>query len=341
MPHSNKSPEDGRSLEAHNRTNELKPILISPDSIRANPRNPRQQFPRSSLDRLANSISEIGVLVPLTVYRDADKRSNTEYVLLDGERRWRAAKEINYASVPAWVIAKPDGAQNAVRMFNIHMLREDWDELSTARALQQIMAETGETDDKRLQQLTGLSPDRIANMKRVLSFPEEYLKAVESGEVPYNLLVELDKAVLSRARAEKRSQQKENSTADRVVLGESERSLRHIFMKKYREGVFQDVVELRKVSALIKAAIGEDTTSRRARKALKRLVNEEGMRIDEAYEIGAPGSIETDKMLRDIRNLPDRMTDLISNPIDRRSKRKLATAVRALRDACVHVLARL
>jgi len=330
---------EGASIEetSHARVfdvGDLTPILISPDSVRPNPRNPRQNFPRPSLERLQNSIAEIGVLVPLTVYHDPEPKSRTEYVLLDGERRWRASKEINYPKIPAWVIPKPDGADNAIRMFNIHMLREDWDELSTARALEQIMEETGERDDKKLQQLTGLSPDRIANMKRVLSFPEEYLDAVEEGEVPYNLLVELDKAVLSSARAEQKRAAKDGSEAQEVVLGESERDLRDMFWKKYKNGVFQDVVELRKVSALINAAQGQGTGGKRAKKALKRLVTEEEMRIDEAYDVGAPGSIEADKMLRDIRNLPDRLNDLLSNPIDPAAKRRLATAVRALRDAC-------
>src|SRR6266404_2669714 len=219
---------------------ELKPVLIKPDRIRANPRNPRRKFPQASLERLAASIAEIGVLVPVTVYRDPLKDS--EYVLLDGERRWRSCQLINLSRIPAWVIAKPSGADNAVRMFNIHMLRDDWDEMATAWALEQIMDETGKDEDKELQRMTGLSPDRIANMKRVLAFPREYQEAVHDDRIPYNLLVELDKAVLSRARAE--ADAKNHKT--KRVLGQPERKLRDIFLKKYEQGVFQDVVDLRK-----------------------------------------------------------------------------------------------
>src|SRR6266480_5785214 len=88
---------------------------LSPLSIRANPDNPRMTFHDETIERLADSIKQEGVLVPLTVYED--RRGTSTHVLLDGERRWRAAKLINLPNVPVWVIPKPSGVENTVRMF--------------------------------------------------------------------------------------------------------------------------------------------------------------------------------------------------------------------------------
>ena len=175
----------------------LQEILVA--EITPNPRNPRQTFNTTRLERLAASIEDIGLQVPITVYENS-KGADTKYTLLDGERRFRAARLINQQTIQALVVNPPSVSENAVRMFNIHMLREDWVEIETAWALEQIMEETGVTQDRDLRQLTGLSIDRIRNMKRVLAFPKTYQDMVAEGKLPYNLLVELDKGILSRRK---------------------------------------------------------------------------------------------------------------------------------------------
>src|SRR5688572_25692788 len=137
MARGNKSPRAPKALKP----SDAKYASIPPDRIAANPENPRMFFHDDTIERLAESISQEGMLVPLTVYEH--HKGKTTHVLLDGERRWRAAKLINLPSVPAWVIPKPTGFENAVRMFNIHMLREEWDELAIAWALEDLMNETG------------------------------------------------------------------------------------------------------------------------------------------------------------------------------------------------------
>lgn len=305
-------------------------IDVAPNNIRPNPRNPRKEFPRPSLERLIDSIEKIGVLVPVTVYKDPNKES--EYVLLDGERRWRAACEINRPTIPAWVIAKPTEAENAVRMFNIHMLRDDWDEMETAWALKQIMDETGMEDDTELQKLTGLSKDRIANMKRALRFPKDIQEAVHNGDKPYQLLVEMDKGVLSPAR-----RQTSDETRKRVFK-KPVAEIRDIFLRKYDTGAYKDVVDLRKVSALIREAAKAGRTARRAQKALDDLVSNEERTIDDAYEAGAPGSLEYPKILRDLRNLPERLMAIQTMSLSKAAKRDLSVALVASRTACQDAL---
>ena len=111
---------------------------IPADSIARNVGNPRLTFEERAIERLAASIEDIGLLVPITVYK-SPKGAKKSYTLLDGERRFRAAKLVNMPNIPALVVPRPSKRDNAVRMFNIHMLREDWEEIETAWALEQIM----------------------------------------------------------------------------------------------------------------------------------------------------------------------------------------------------------
>ena len=76
---------------------------IAPDDIDRNPENPRLLLRQGPMDELKKSIYETGILVPLIVYHD---RSTGRFILLDGERRWRCAKELNLPRVPANIIAE-------------------------------------------------------------------------------------------------------------------------------------------------------------------------------------------------------------------------------------------
>jgi ParB/RepB/Spo0J family partition protein len=292
------------------------------DKIRPNPRNPRQTFDPRTIERLANSIEEIGLQVPVTVYPDPQHAGG--YILLDGERRFRATKLINRPLIPALVVRAPEASDNAVRMFNIHMLREDWREIETTWALEQIMEETGKQADRDLQKLTGLSMDRIRNMKRVLSFPKALQEKVGRGELPFQMLVELDKSVLSRRRQEQKADQGD------PVLPLSVPELRDVFLKKFTDGPESDIVDLRRVGTLFDTAKKSGKVAQRARTALQSLITEPQMTIQEAYEVGAASSVELGKILRDIAALPSRLDDLIDGGLDEDQRKEVRSAVKVL-----------
>ena len=86
------------------RVDEIAKIAIS--EIRPNPNQPRREFDQSSLQELANSIKEKGVVTPITV-RELDSR----YELIAGERRWRASKILNKKTIPAYIIKVKNDAE--------------------------------------------------------------------------------------------------------------------------------------------------------------------------------------------------------------------------------------
>ena len=290
---------------------------IPVDSITRNENNPRLTFDERAIERLATSIEEIGLQVPITVYHNP-KNSRTPYVLLDGERRFRAAKLINKRTIPALVVPRPSRRDNAVRMFNIHMLREDWEEIETAWALEQIMQETGITSERELHDLTGLSVDRIRNMKRVLEFPRAVQERVASGDYRYQMLVERDKNVLSREPG------KTSRKGEKPVVELSTSQLRDVFLKKYEEGVESDIVDLRRVATLIDTARGAGKIARRAQAALATLVTKPQATIEEAYETGAASSVELSKVLRDLNGLPGRVDDLLATIHEQEERNQVA-----------------
>lgn len=300
------------------------------DQITRNERNPRQTFNPERIEKLAASLDEIGLQVPITVYENSRKPA-TPYVLLDGERRFRAAKLINWETIPALIVPRPTPKENAVRMFNIHMLREDWEEIETAWALEQIIEETGIDNDRELQKLTGLSIDRIRNMRRVLNFPKSVQEKVANDELPYQLLVELDKNVLSRRREKVKPGQA-------PVISMNAAQLRDVFLRKYQDKVEKDVVELRKVGTLYETAFGDGKVAERARTALNKLVDDPTATIEDAYDSGAASGVELSRVLRDLKSFPDRISDLLDSTLEADQKSQVADALKVLQSRLAELL---
>ena len=151
---------------------------IDPEQIEKNPNNPRRFFNEERLDLLRTSIQEVGILVPLIVYRRAG--SNHNYVLMDGERRWRCSIDLGLSAVPVNVIDAPSPLENLLRMFNIHNVREDWPLISVALSLRQVVDLSGETGEKRLSELTGLTRSTVRRAKRLLTMPDDELDLIRS-----------------------------------------------------------------------------------------------------------------------------------------------------------------
>lgn len=143
------------------RTNEVKP----------NPHNPRILFDKEPMRVLEESIRRVGILVPLTVYR---RKSDGQYIILDGQRRWICAQNVGLEKIPVNQVAEPSLVQNIVTMFQIHKLRQDWELMPTALKVEVLMRELHEKNEKKLAALTGLDVAVVARCKKLLSYSKEY-----------------------------------------------------------------------------------------------------------------------------------------------------------------------
>jgi ParB family chromosome partitioning protein len=138
---------------------------VPTNSISPNPNQPRVHFDEDSLNDLANSIKEIGVLQPLLV---REVKPGT-YELIAGERRWRAAQRAKLAEVPVVVreINQIESVEQAL-VENLH--RQDLTALEEASAYQQLADDFGLTHEKVAKRV-GKSRAAVTNALRLLSLP--------------------------------------------------------------------------------------------------------------------------------------------------------------------------
>ena len=141
------------------------------NKLRPNPHNPRKLFDREDLQILRESIKRVGILVPLTVYKE---KATGHYIILDGQRRCMCAQQVNLKTIPVNEVAEPTLVQSIVTMFQIHKLRKDWELMPTALKLELLMTELNERKEKRLAELTGLDEAVVQRCKKLLSYPKKY-----------------------------------------------------------------------------------------------------------------------------------------------------------------------
>ena len=138
---------------------------------------PRKRFDPESLEDLAQSIRQHGIIQPLTVRR----LPSGYYQIIAGERRWRAAKMADLAEVPAIIIEADDRKVMELGLIE-NLQREDLNPAEEARGYQMLMEEYGLTQDQVAERM-GKSRPAIANTLRLLALTPEVLKLVEDDSL--------------------------------------------------------------------------------------------------------------------------------------------------------------
>ena len=135
--------------------------------IVANPDQPRRNFDEEALAELADSIREHGVISPITLRRNDDGT----YMIIAGERRFRASKLAGLNSIPAYVrTAKDEQVMEWALIENIQ--REDLDAIEIALAYQRLMDDYSLTQE-RMAERVGKKRATVANYLRLLKLPAE------------------------------------------------------------------------------------------------------------------------------------------------------------------------
>lgn len=132
-----------------------------------NPDQPRRSFSEESLDELAASIRELGIVQPLTL-RLTDSGN---YQIIAGERRWRAAVRAGLASVPAYVRTASDSEMTEMALIE-NIQREDLNSIEVALGFKKLI-DTYSLTQERLSERLGKKRATIANHLRLLKLPAE------------------------------------------------------------------------------------------------------------------------------------------------------------------------
>ena len=150
--------------------------MIPVKSISTNPYQPRRDFCEDSLQELAESLRQHGLIQPITV-----RRRGAGYELVVGERRWRAAQLASFTEIAAVVKDMKDEEVMEVAIIE-NLQREDLNPVEEALAFRQLQETQGYTQE-RLAERVGKSRPYIANALRLLSLPEDILSHVSRGTI--------------------------------------------------------------------------------------------------------------------------------------------------------------
>ena len=173
----------GRGLDALISTDEIKTegssniSEVSMELIVPNPNQPRHEFDENSLQELADSIRQIGIIQPITL-RDTGDGS---YTIIAGERRWRASQRAGLTHIPAYIRTVDD--ENMMEMALVENIqRQDLTALEIALAYQHLIEQYGLTQEQ-LSDRVGKNRATVTNYLRLLKLPATIQVALRNREI--------------------------------------------------------------------------------------------------------------------------------------------------------------
>lgn len=173
----------GRGLDALIATGEVKTSgsssigEISVSLIVPNPNQPRRDFSDKSLDELADSIKELGIVQPITLRNMGDG----SYQIIAGERRWRAAQRAGLKTVPAYIRTADD--EKTMQMALVENIqREDLNPIEIALAYQGLIEQYG-LKQEELSAKVGKKRATVTNYLRLLKLPAQVQMALKNKEI--------------------------------------------------------------------------------------------------------------------------------------------------------------
>lgn len=173
----------GRGLDAlfgiDNPTQQSKPMAemaeVAISLIDPNPQQPRVSFDEEALAELSASISQLGVIQPVTLRKQKDGR----YTIISGERRWRASQMAGLETLPAYIREVDDENLHAMALVE-NIQRQDLNAIEVALGMRRLVEECGLTQEAMAEKV-GKKRSTVANYMRLLSLPDEVQLALKEG----------------------------------------------------------------------------------------------------------------------------------------------------------------
>jgi len=144
--------------------------------IRPNPEQPRVQFKEETIDELADSIAERGILQPILLRPHGDG-----FEIVAGERRWRAAQRARLHTIPAIVREIDDSTAAEIALIE-NVQREDLNAIEEAEGYRQLIERHGHTQEN-IAKLVHKSRSHVANLLRLLDLPDFVRQSLLRGDI--------------------------------------------------------------------------------------------------------------------------------------------------------------
>jgi len=178
---------------------------IEVSRIRPNPNQPRVHFDEDALDELADSIRQRGVLQPILLRPDGE-----DFMIIAGERRWRAAQRARLHAIPAIVREIDESTTSEIALIE-NIQRQDLNPLEEADGYKQLIQRHGHTQDE-VGRIVHKSRSHVANLLRLLDLPEFVRQSLLKGDIS-----------MGHARAVATSEDPEELTREIIAKGLSVR----------------------------------------------------------------------------------------------------------------------
>ncbi|MCD8307509.1 MAG: ParB/RepB/Spo0J family partition protein [Clostridia bacterium] len=146
--------------------------------IEINPNQPRKQFDEQGIKELGESIQRHGVIMPIVVNDDG---KGGKYMIIAGERRYRACQEIGKTTIPAVIRRYSPREIEEISLIE-NLQREDLNPIDAATAMKQLMTDYKLTQDELAERI-GKSRPAIANTLRLLNLSPEVMEMVKDGKL--------------------------------------------------------------------------------------------------------------------------------------------------------------
>ena len=210
-----------KTIENKEENNKDKDLIIKVKltEIEPNKNQPRKKFDEESIEELANSIKEYGLIQPIVV-----AKKDKYYEIIAGERRWRASKKAGLKEVPV-IIREDNERRNKEIALIENIQREDLNPIEKAKAIRSLMDDYGLTQQK-VADILGKARSSIANSVRILNLDERVIKlalegklteghckslmAIEDNEKQYKMALYMIESGDSVREAEKKMQRTKN-----------------------------------------------------------------------------------------------------------------------------------
>lgn len=150
---------------------------IDVESIIPNPKQPRTIFDDDALEELADSIATLGLIQPITVRRE----QNGKYIIISGERRWRASRLAGRKTIPAYIREADDKELHEMALVE-NIQRQDLNAMEIAISLQRLIDECGVTQETVAQRV-GKKRSTVANYLRLMTMCPEVQAALKAGQI--------------------------------------------------------------------------------------------------------------------------------------------------------------
>ena len=233
--------------------NQMDEIAI--EQIIPNPTQPRTQFDDEALQELADSIRQLGVIQPITVKRGAGDK----YIIISGERRWRASQMVGLKSLPVYVREVDDENLHAMALVE-NIQRQDLNAIEIALGMKRLIEECGLTQEAMADKV-GKKRSTVSNYMRLLNLPNEVQLALKEGLITMGHAkaiagIEADKQVwalkrcikkaLSVRQAEELARKLAEQSGDKVEIIEEEYPESYSRLVEQLEPYFSDNISIKR-----------------------------------------------------------------------------------------------